>query len=91
MSEMTEIIIGDEWMIARMDALNWRVRQKREIEKGKRAGETAWVDLDAFFPRPELAARYVYDHMGGNDGKKELREFIKAMNANRDAILKAVS
>ena len=90
MKDRTEIVVNDEWMVVKMDALNWRVRQKREITNGKRAGEVDWVDLDAFFPRPELAARYVYDHMGGNEGKKGLRDFIKAMNANRDAILKAV-
>lgn len=86
----TEIVVNGEWMITKMDALNWRVRQKREIASGKRAGEVDWVDLDAFFPRPELAARYVYDHMGDEIGKKDLRSFIKAMNENRDAVLKAV-
>lgn len=97
MAEKTEIIVNDEWKIVKADSMNWQVHQKREIGKsnnpnGKsREGEVDWVALPAFFGKPDGAARYVYDHMGDNAGKRTLREFIRLMESARDEITKAVS
>lgn len=96
MAEKTEIVVNDEWKIVKADSMNWQVHQKREIKKSNnpnvksRAGEVDWVALLAFFGKPDGAARYVYDHMGDNAGKRTLREFIRLMESARDEITKAV-
>lgn len=93
--DRTEIIVNGEWKIVRIDSCNWQVFNKREIGKsnnrgGKsRAGEVDWVGLPAFFSSPDVAACYVYNHMGDRAGRKELREFVELMESARDEIIAA--
>ena len=92
----TEIIVNDNWKIVKMDSLNWQVHEKRLIGKPSKAssksreGKVDWIGLPAFFCKPDLAARYVYDHIGDNEDKKMLREFIELMRSGRDEIVEAM-
>ena len=49
--DKTEIIIGD-FMVKRIDSLNWQLFERRQIKdnnKTKRGGETDWMPIQAFF------------------------------------------
>ena len=55
-----EIVIGD-LKIVRIDSLNWQVFELREVKdshKTKRAGQTDWMPLPAFFGTVKSALRY---------------------------------
>lgn len=59
-----EIVIGD-LKIVRIDSLNWQVFELREIkDKGntKRAGETDWMALPAFFGNIKHALVYAKEY-----------------------------
>ena len=59
-----EIVIGD-LKIVRVDKLNWQIFELREIkDKGntKRAGETDWMALPAFFGGIKPALEYAKEH-----------------------------
>ena len=56
--DKTEIIIGD-FMVKRIDSLNWQLFERRQIKdnnKTKRGGETDWMPIQAFYGtlRPAL-------------------------------------
>ena len=51
--EKTEITIGD-FMVRRVDSMNWQVFERRELKAGRvdrrsREGEVDWVGLPAYF------------------------------------------
>ena len=52
--ENKEIIVGD-FMVKRIDSMNWQIFERREIaenknpKKNKRVGEIDWVALPAFY------------------------------------------
>jgi len=54
MSEKKEIVAG-RWKFKRIDSLSWQVFELREVgenndpTKNRRAGETAWMALPAYF------------------------------------------
>ncbi len=45
---MKSIRVLDTYEVRRMDALNWRVWQHKELTSGKRKGERDWVGLDSY-------------------------------------------
>lgn len=94
--ERTEIMLHDEWKAVRIDSLSWQVFQLREIKESrkpgvkKRGGEVDWVALPAYFGSLPAAAGYVFDRLPDKAGKKNIKELIDFLTAERAKMLKAV-
>jgi len=67
---LNEITFG-KWKAAKTDAMNYRLYELKEIEKGERAGEVGYVGLPNYFATVLDAVRFARDrefNSGGYSG-----------------------
>ena len=78
-----EIDVCEGFKLRAVDNLNWQVVEYREVEKKDGGAAKEWIALPTYHAKVSTAVLWVYDYLpkSRNADRKNLKEFIKELNA----------